>query len=88
MNVDRNIKVPDLILSTLLLSKTYIGLKHCFRKICTIFEFISNFIIALLTFFDEKEGTTILERVAFLLRLSIYPRGASGLSAVCDCGIS
>ena len=23
-------------------------------------------------FFDEKEGTTILERVAFLLRLSIY----------------
>ena len=25
-----------------------------------------------LTFFDEKEGTTMLERVAFLLRLSIF----------------
>ena len=28
MNADRNIKVPDLILSTLLLSKTDIGLKR------------------------------------------------------------
>ena len=38
MNVDRNIKVPDLILSTVLLSKTDIGLKRFFRKIGTIFE--------------------------------------------------
>ena len=30
MNVDRNIKVPDLILSTLLLSKTDIDLKRVF----------------------------------------------------------
>ena len=37
MNVDRNIKVPDLILSTLLLSKTDIGLKLFFRKIGTLF---------------------------------------------------
>ena len=38
MNVDRNIKLPDLILSTPLLSKlilkTDIGLKLCFRKKC------------------------------------------------------
>ena len=32
MDVDRNIKVPDLILSTLLLSKTNIGLKRFFAK--------------------------------------------------------
>ena len=32
MDVDRNIKVPDLILSTLLLSKTDIGLKRFFAK--------------------------------------------------------
>ena len=38
MNADRNIKVPDLILSTFLLSKTDIGLKRFFRKIGTIFE--------------------------------------------------
>ena len=38
MNVDRNIKVPDLSLSTLLLSKTDIGLKRFFRKIVTIFD--------------------------------------------------
>ena len=39
MNVDRNIKVPDLILSTLLLSKTDIGLKlFFFRKIGTILQ--------------------------------------------------
>ena len=38
MNVDRNVKVPDLILSTLLLSKTYIGLKRFFRKKGTNFE--------------------------------------------------
>ena len=38
MDVDRNITVPGLILSTLLLSKTDIGLKRFFRKIGTIFE--------------------------------------------------
>ena len=32
MNVDRCIQVPDLILSTLLLSKTDIGLKSFFAK--------------------------------------------------------
>ena len=32
MNVDRCIQVPDLILSTLLLSKTDIGLKRFFAK--------------------------------------------------------
>ena len=32
MNVDRNIKVPDLSLSILLLSKTDIGLKRFFAK--------------------------------------------------------
>ena len=29
-------------------------------------------LLSLADCFDEKEGTTILERVAFLLRLSIY----------------
>ena len=38
MIVDRNINVPVLILSTLLLSKTDIGLKRFFRKIGTLFE--------------------------------------------------
>ena len=38
MNVDRNIKVPDLILSTLLISKTDIGLKRFFRKLGTILK--------------------------------------------------
>ena len=38
MDVDRKIKVPDLILSTHLLSKIDIGLKRFFRKIGTIFE--------------------------------------------------
>ena len=32
MDVDRNMKVPDLILSTFLLSKTDIGLKRFFAK--------------------------------------------------------
>ena len=32
MNVDRNIKVPDLLLCTILLSKTDIGLKRFFAK--------------------------------------------------------
>ena len=32
MDFDRNIKVPDLYLSTLLLSKTDIGLKRFFAK--------------------------------------------------------
>ena len=38
MNVDRNIKVHDLSLSILLLSKADIGLKRFFRKIGIIFE--------------------------------------------------
>ena len=45
MNVARNIIVPDLILSTLLLLKTDIGLKLVFRKIGTIslkFRHIKN----------------------------------------------
>ena len=36
--VDRNIKLPDLILSTISLSKTDVGLKVFFRKIGTILE--------------------------------------------------
>ena len=32
MSVDKNIEVPDLILSTLLLSKTDIGLKRFFSQ--------------------------------------------------------
>ena len=39
MNVDRNIKILDLILSTILLSETDIGLKRFFFRILgTIFE--------------------------------------------------
>ena len=38
MNVDRHIKVPDLILSALLLSKKRYWFKSLFRKIVTIFE--------------------------------------------------
>ena len=38
MNVDKNIKVPDMILSTLLLLKTDIDLKLFFCKLGTIFE--------------------------------------------------
>ena len=39
MNVDRNIKVPDLLLFTLLLSKTDIGLKRFFAKYAPFFNF-------------------------------------------------
>ena len=43
MNVDRNIKVPDLILSYLLLSKSDIGLERFFRKLGTIcFNFVTS----------------------------------------------
>ena len=41
MNVDRNIKVPDLILSTLLLSKTDIGLKRFFAKKAQFLNFVT-----------------------------------------------
>ena len=41
MNVDRNIKVPDLLLSTILLSKTNIGLKRLFRKIDQFLNFLT-----------------------------------------------
>ena len=46
MDVDRNIKVPDLIMSTLLLSKADIGLKRFFRKIGFFF----------FKFYDFKNG--------------------------------
>ena len=41
MNVDRNIKVPDFILSTLLLSKPDIGLKRFFAKYAHFFNFVT-----------------------------------------------
>ena len=41
MDVDRNIKVPDLILSTLLLSKTDIGLKRFFAKWAQFLNFVT-----------------------------------------------
>ena len=41
MNVDRNIKVPELILSTLLLSKTDIALKRFFAKKSQFFNFVT-----------------------------------------------
>ena len=41
MDVDRNIKVPDLILSTLLLSKTDIGLKRSFAKWAQFLNFVT-----------------------------------------------
>ena len=105
MHVDRHIKVPALILPSLLLSKTDICLKRFFRKMGTIFELCDfknrgclTFLVAdcqpyitavwfwfsmqgkqrflaislsLPVILDKKEGTTILERVAFLLRLSM-----------------
>ena len=41
MDIDRNIKVPDLILSTLLLSKTDIGLKRFIAKKAQVFNFVT-----------------------------------------------
>ena len=41
MDVDRSIKVPDLILSTLLLSKTDIGLKRFFAKGAQFLNFVT-----------------------------------------------
>ena len=41
MNVDRNITVPDLILSSILLSKTDIGLKRFFAKYSQFFTFVN-----------------------------------------------
>ena len=41
MNVDRNIKVPDVILSTLLLSETDIGLKRFFAKQAQFLNFVT-----------------------------------------------
>ena len=41
MNVGRNIKVPDLILSTLLLSKTDIGLKRFFATLAHFLNFVT-----------------------------------------------
>ena len=41
MNVDRNVEVPDLILSTLLLSKTDFGLKRFFAKWAQFLNFVT-----------------------------------------------
>ena len=41
MNVDRNIKVPDLILFTILLSKPDIVLKRFFAKKAQFFNFVT-----------------------------------------------
>ena len=41
MNVDRNRKVPDLLLSTILLSKTDIGLKRFFAKYAQFLNFVT-----------------------------------------------
>ena len=41
MNVDRNINVPDLILSTIVLSKTDIGLKRFFAKKAQFLNFVT-----------------------------------------------
>ena len=41
MNVNRNIKGPDLILSTLLRSKTDIALKRFFRKKSQFLNFVT-----------------------------------------------
>ena len=68
MNVDRNIKVPDLILSTHLLSKTDIGLKRFICKIGTIFELC-----------DFKNGG----RLYFSLQLANHKSQRSDFGAVC-----
>ena len=41
MNVDRIIKVPDLLLSTILLSKPDIGLKRFFAKLTQFLNFVT-----------------------------------------------
>ena len=47
-----------------------------FGAVCKANNDIKRFHHRWMIFFDEKEGTTILERVAFLLRLSICVLGA------------
>ena len=105
MTVDKNMKLPDLILSTILLSKTDVDLKFFLAKKAQSWNSVTlkvgvalefslqlanhkqqwsdfgivckanngNLAIGLLLsdIFGQKEGTTILERVAFLLCLSI-----------------
>ena len=68
MNLDRNIKVPDLILSTLLLSKTRYWFKTFFRKIGTIFELC-----------DLKMGVAL----HFSLQLANHKSQRSDFGAVC-----
>ena len=69
MNVDRNIKVPDLILSTILLSKPNIDLKRFFRKIGTIFELVTL-----------KMGGAL----HFSLQLANHKSQRSDFGAVCE----
>ena len=69
MDVDRNIKVPDLISSTLLLSKTDIGLKRFFRKIGTVF----------FNFLTLKKGVAL----HFSLQLANQKPQRSDFGAVC-----
>ena len=68
MNVNRNIKVPDLILSILLLSKTDIGLKRFFAKWVHFFNFVTS-----------KIGVTL----HFSLQLANHLLQRSDFGAVC-----
>ena len=68
MDFDIFIKVPDVILSTLLLSKIDIGLKRFFRKIGTIVEL-----------YDLKKGVAL----HFLLQLANHKSQRSDYGAVC-----
>ena len=70
MNVDRNINVPDLILSTLLLSKTDIGLKRFFFS-----QNSHNF----LYFVTLKMGAAL----HFSLQLANHKSQGSDFDAVC-----
>ena len=72
MNVDRNIKVPDLILSTLLFSKNDIGLKSFFAKWAHFFNFVSL-----------KKGVAL----HFSLQLAIHKSQRSDFGAVCKANI-
>ena len=69
MNVDRNIKVPDLILSTLLLSKTNIDLKRFFSENGHIF----------FKFVTLKMGVAL----HFSLQLADHKSQRSDFGAVC-----
>ena len=68
MNADRNIKVPDLILCTLLLSKTDIGLKRFSQNRHNFFNFVTL-----------KMGVALL----FSLQLANHKSQRSDFGAVC-----